>query len=116
MSDRQVPQLISAQLKYWNLCFWIWNIIHYLLGIYATVGTVIIASKGLEKSTWLAISVAIATAVLTFFKASAKANAYIQAWRLLHTECVAYQLNAEYTDKQLADAHRDGEQIIGKAD
>ena len=66
--------------------------------------------------TTLAVVVAVSTAVLTFAKASAKANAYMQAWRLLDSERVSYELDVSVTEAKLAAVLKDGETIIGKSD
>ena len=113
---RSVPSQITKQLSNWNRCFWIWNGLHYLLGLYATVGAVFIASQKTLEHTWLGISVAVATAALTFFKASAKANAYVAAWRYLNAERICFELNSNYPEEKLCEAHKKGEEIIGKVD
>ena len=64
----------------------------------------------------LSIAVALATVALTFFKASAKANAYIQAWRILHNEVVCFQMSDDGDEKKLCEAHRKAEEVIGKTD
>ena len=110
------PSQITKQLSNWNACFWFWNVIHYALGLTATIGTVVIAQKAAVDHGSLAIVVAVATAALTFFKASAKANAYIGAWRYLNAERICFELDPNYTEAKLAEAHKKGEEIIGKAD
>src|SRR5574338_550785 len=98
---KPVPTPIKDQLRNFRICFWIWDITHYLLGLFAALGAALIAANkdhaakvlidiGLPIT--LGVAVALATATLTFLKASAKANAYIQAWRLLHNEVVCFQL------------------------
>lgn len=123
MSDRPIPASIRRHLNGWNRCFWIWNVLHYLFGLTATIGTVLIAVHSGEpadptsKLTGVApILVAICTSCLTFLKASTKANAYIQAWRILDLERIAYSLDPNYPDEKLVDAVRRGETIIGKTD
>ena len=123
MEKRTTPVQITKRLKDWWLCFWFWNILHYLLGLTATVGTVVIAAtKGQALGpaatghTTLAVAVAVSTAILTFAKASTKAKAYADAWRLLDSERVIYELDASVTEAKLAATLKAGETIIGKSD
>ena len=120
MPARPVPQQILQRLKQWKKCFWFWNISHYALGLTATIGTVIIAAKPwdppTDPNTTLGIVVAICTSILTFAKASSKSSCYIQAWRILDVERIAFQLDPDYPEPKLANALRTGEAIIGKTD
>lgn len=121
MPTREIPDTISGLLKSWWLCFLIWSAIHYLLGLTATIGTVFIAAKtgagnALAASSQLGIIVAICTAIITFSNASAKANAYIQAWRVVHTTVVRYQIDATITEVDLGKSVERAEEIIGKSD
>jgi len=97
----------------------------YGLGLFAALGAALIAADKTARDYVLietsipitfSIAVALATAALTFLRATPKANAYIQAWRYLHNECLIYEADAAYTDKMLAEAHRQGEAIIAKSD
>ena len=113
-TPQSTPSQIVEQLKNWHICFWIWNVSHYALGLIATIGTVVIAREVAVNHGALAIVVAVATACLTFFKASTKADAYIGAWRYLNAERICFELDPNYTEAKLAEAHKKGEQIIGK--
>ena len=124
---KPVPKPISDQLFNWQICFWIWNVSHYALGLFAALGASLIATKkdaaGFELFSampglpiTLGMVVAIATAALTFLKASAKANAYIQAWRLLHNEVVCFRLDENGSESKLCEVHRKAEELIGRVD
>ena len=110
------PPQITRQLRSWWWCFIVWNVIHYLLGLTATIGTVLIAKNTTVDYGNLAILVAIATAAITFLKSGSKANAYLVAWRQLNAERICFELDPSYTEAKLADAHKKGEEVIGKAD
>lgn len=114
--ERKVPPEINRMLRGWYGCFIAWTIAHYLLGLYATVGAVVVASQKLPENILLSISVAVATAALTFLKAQAKSNTYSSAWRLLNTEKVCYLLDPTYSVDKLAQAYKHGEEIIAKVD
>ena len=125
MTAKTVPKDIKGQLFWWRAIFWFWNILHYALGLSTAAGAGLIASQATAKDyvlidgklpITLAIAVALATAALTFFRASAKANAYIQAWRMLNNECMIFTKDENYTEKMLADQHKKAEEIIGKVD
>ena len=124
---KPVPKIISNQLRNWQICFWIWNISHYTLGLLTALGASLIATRkdaaGFELFSpmpglpvTLGMLVAIATAALTFLKASAKANAYIQAWRLLHNEVVCFKVDENGSEAKLCEVHRKAEELIGKVD
>lgn len=113
---RTVPEQITKQLKNWWCFFWFWNVLHYVLGLYATVGTVFIAASKQAPDTFLSITVAVSTAALTFLKATEKASAYIAAWRYLNSERICFELDPNYPETNLCKAHKKGEEIIGKSD
>lgn len=122
---RTLPKNIVTALRGWRACFWIWNILQYALGLFAALGAALIAADKSARDYVLvataipvtfSIAVALATAALTFLRATPKANAYIQAWRHLHNECLIYEADENYTDKMLAEAHKQGEAIIAKSD
>ena len=122
---RTLPKDLSDALSGWRLCFWIWNILQYGLGLFAALGAALIAADKAARDYILfatsipitfAVAVALTTAALTFLRASPKANAYIQAWRYLHNECLIFKADETYTEKMLADAHKQGEAIISKSD
>lgn len=123
--SKPVPKPITDQLQNFRMCFWFWNISHYMLGLSAALGASLIAVNkenaghplvDIGISINLGVAVALATSALTFLKASAKANAYIQAWRLLHNEVVCFQLSENGSEDKLCDAHRKAEEIVGKSD
>jgi hypothetical protein len=120
---KPVPAPIENQLQNFQICFWIWNILHYLLGLSAALGAALIAANKSSANDQLfglpitlGIAVALATAALTFLRASTKANAYIQAWRLLHNEVVCFQLAENGNVEKLCEALRKAEELIGKTD
>lgn len=125
------PGCVDQLLKAWWRGFWFWNAVHYLLGLVATIGTVFIAANndsvstqgtfqvlpcvGIDQSA-LSIAVAICTAILTFSKASAKANAYIQAWRIVNAVKIRCEIDPDITSREIVDAVEKAEEIIGKSD
>lgn len=122
------PASVTKLLESWWLSFWIWSIIHYVLGLTATIGTVVIAATkgasadqsascciGFNPST-LGILVAICTSVITFSKAGIKANSYIQAWRIVNAVKVRCEIDSSITEKEIYDAVQKAEEIIGKSD
>lgn len=125
------PDCVERLLKTWWRSFWIWNVVHYLLGLVATIGTVVIAAAkdsesiqcifkifpciGTDQS-MPSIVVAICTAILTFSKAGAKANAYIQAWRIVNAVKIRCEIDPNITNKEIVDAVEKAEEIIGKSD
>ena len=115
-AGREVPTLILQQLRNWQICFWTWNLLHYALGLGAAIGAAYVAAQKAEAPGWVAATVAIATAALTFLNASTKANAYISAWRELNAARIRFELDDTITSAMLAEANDKGEQIIGKAD
>lgn len=124
MEQRECPKQVLALLTAWWRAFWFWNVVHYTLGLTATIGTVIIASDSsfayknnlsLPHQS-LGILVAICTAIITFSKASNKANAYIRAWRVVNTARIVYEVDLNSSDKDLLNAVKNGEEMIGKAD
>ncbi|AXV76517.1 MULTISPECIES: hypothetical protein [Ralstonia solanacearum species complex] len=115
-AQREVPSQILQQLRNWQICFWTWNLLHYVLGLGAAIGAAYIAALKAEALGWVAPAVTIATAALTFLKASTKANAYISAWRELNVARIRFELDSTLAPAILADAHERGEQTIGKAD
>ncbi|NMV41827.1 hypothetical protein [Ralstonia insidiosa] len=96
-AQREVPRQILQQLRNWQICFWTWNLLHYVLGLGAAIGAAYVAA-------------------LTFLKASTKANAYISAWRELNAARIRFELDGTLTPAMLAEANERGEQMIGKAD
>lgn len=114
--QREVPSQIKQQLRNWQICFWTWNLLHYVLGLGAAIGAAYVAALKADAPGWVAPAVAIATAALTFLKASTKANAYISAWRELNAARIRFELNDTLTPAMLAEANERGEQMIGKAD
>lgn len=120
---RRAPVQITKQLSSWWISFWIWNGLHYALGLVATLGSVLVVQAKnnppvieAQAAQALGVIVAVCTAALTFLKSGAKANAYISAWRYLNAERIKYELDPKYTDTKLADEHKKGEDIIGKSD
>lgn len=118
MEQRVCPEQVLALLTAWWRAFWVWNAIHYTLGLTATIGTVSIAantSTAYDHQS-LGVVVAICTAIITFSKASDKANAYIRAWRIVNTARIVYEVNPVSDNKELLYAVKKAEEIIGKAD
>lgn len=124
-STKSVPSTIETQMCWWQVCFWFWNILHYLLGLSTALGAGLIAAVDSAKDFVLVggtlpiklpVVVALATAAMTFLRASAKANAYIQAWRGLNCECIIYLCDSSYDEQKLAQAHKTAEAIIEKVD
>lgn len=117
---RRIPTQIRDQLSSWWSAFWVWNGLHYALGLVATIGSVLVAQgkggTGVSDPQTVGVIVAVCTAALTFLKSGAKANAYIAAWRYLNAERICYELDPTYTDAKLAEHHKKAEGIIGKAD
>lgn len=111
-TPKATPQQIHDQLKNWRLCFWIWNVLHYALGLTATVGAVFLAQNS-NGYVLLKLAVPVAAAALTFLNAKEKANVYIAAWRLLNAERIKYELTPEYDVARLADSHAKAEELIG---
>ncbi|MEF9385202.1 hypothetical protein V4890_06135 [Ralstonia solanacearum species complex bacterium KE056] len=114
--QREVPSQALQQLRNWQICFWTWNLLHYVLGLGAAIGAAYVAAQKAEAPGWVAPAVAIATAALTFLKASTKANAYISAWRELNAARIRFELDDTVAPTILAEANERGEQMIGKAD
>jgi hypothetical protein len=118
---RRTPSQIRDQLSSWWSAFWVWNVLHYALGLVATIGSVLVVQQskigtGASDHQTLGVVVAVCTAALTFLKSGAKANAYIAAWRYLNAERICYELDATYTDTKLAEHHKKAEAIISKSD
>lgn len=114
--QRTTPKQITDQLSNWWICFWLWNITHYALGLSASICTVLIAKNPAGTYENMPVFVAVATAAMTFLKSGAKANAYIGAWRSLNAERILYELDPNYLDSKLAAEHKKGEDNIGRAD
>lgn len=110
-TPKATPPQIRDQLRNWRLCFWIWNMLHYALGLTATVGAVFLA-KGGDGYLLLKLAVPVATAALTFLNAKEKANIYIAAWRHLNAERIKYELTPEYDEARLANSHGKAEELI----
>ena len=102
-SARTTPIQITIQLANWWKCFWLWNFVHYALGLTATIGTVLIAQNRNIDYRILAVFVAVATAAMTFLKSGAKANAYIAAWRYLNAERICFELDPSYSEASLGE-------------
>ena len=106
------PKQIVEQLHNWQLCFWIWNVLHYVLGLVATVGAVFIAQDNARFGV-LNLLVPVSAAALTFLNAKEKANVYIAAWRFLNSERIKYELMEDYDETRLAESHAKAEELIG---
>ena len=115
-AQREVPRQILQQLRNWQIFFWTWNLLHYFLGLGAAIGAAYVAALKTAAPGWVAPAVAIATAALTFLRASTKANAYIFAWRELNAARIRFELDDTAAPTILADANERGEQTIGTAD
>ncbi|MCU1724234.1 hypothetical protein [Pseudomonas sp. 5P_5.1_Bac1] len=107
---------IKSIMKGWFFCFACWSAIHYIFGMAATVGAIVVSAKIYpDYQTEISAGVAICTAILTFLNAQAKANAYITAWRTMNKAMQhLFAINPE--EKKLADAYAECEDIIGKSD
>jgi len=66
--------------------------------------------------TKLAVTSAIAAALLTFLSPKENASAYIRAWRILDAAAGSYELKGSATEDELLAAERTGESIIQKTD
>jgi hypothetical protein len=118
LNSREAAVLSDIQkaLHAWYNCFIYWAITHYFLGISSTVCAVIAASTPeFTGRNYLLSYVAVSTAILTFLKAQQKNTAYINAWRNLRAERMAYSAG-ETELKSLVKCYKDGEEMIGKCD
>lgn len=123
MAQRQVPELVVDRLKWWRRFSLTWRLIHYCLGLTATVSSVLVAAHESLPNSWsdwslstFSLITAVSTGILTFLNASAKSRAYMQAWRLVNNESSSFQLNPNYPEATLGTALRRGEAIIAKSD
>ncbi|SOE59094.1 hypothetical protein SAMN05414139_01473 [Burkholderia sp. D7] len=123
MPQRAVPELVADRLETWRRYARYWRIIHYCLGLTATVSSVLVAANKSFPDTWwvwtvptFSLITALSTGILTFLNASGKSRAYIQAWRLVDDACTQFQFNQNYAEATLGAAMRRAEALIAKSD
>lgn len=121
-TPRTLPSEIEQLLSAWDRYFHNWWVVHYVLGIAGSAFAITVASQPkfllgvpylIEGFAWIS---AICIALITFLMPSRRAKAYVNAWRILNDACNRYKMDESYTIKELLDAVKEGEKLIGSSD
>ena len=118
---RALPKEINDRFADWNkMAFWL-RFVSTCLGLIAIVSSILVASDiGELDDGWrrgLAITTAIATALLTGLGLTSKSNSTRAAWRLMNAARLRYVERVVEDDRQakadLIDAYERAETMIG---
>jgi hypothetical protein len=118
---RELPEDYSKILGEWRRWGWIWYIVMLVLGTTGTVSSVVVAvlaaSKGPQNATTATFGLlsALATGLMTFYKAPQSCWAFFHAWRILHTASVRFRNIETTTPEALQSAFEEAESIIAKS-
>jgi hypothetical protein len=115
--SRTAPSGYVELLPVWNRLAIRLQTAYVLLGVTATICSLIVATFTAELSS-LALKIVSFAAALAFgligaFKLASKANGARNAWRLLNGAVLAYQYDENYTIQKLHDQYLAGEQLLG---
>ncbi len=122
MAGRTLPEEISQLHSAWDWYFRTWRVVQYCLGIGGAISAITVASQPkflsavphlMDVLAWIS---AICITLITFLMPSRRANAYVNAWRLLTDACNRYKLDDTYPVQELLNAVREGEKIIAASD
>jgi hypothetical protein len=103
---KQVPADIVELRAEWFRWYKVWSAIHHTVGGFSVIGAVLVASRAeciQQYASLLSVAVAVCTATVTYYQTSAKARAFISAWRLLGKGIDDFLTDELFTEKQLRD-------------
>lgn len=116
-NKRELPQQIIDNFKNWSILASVLRVIHILLGLVATVCSILVTMdiKKIDgdKKKWLAFTAAVSFSILSAFDLGDKANRTRTAWRYMNTAIIKYQEGVDTSKKDLIDAYDEAEKIIG---
>jgi uncharacterized membrane protein len=114
---KQAPREIRRQLVKWGHQAIILRAVNVILGVTATVASVLVAAKinSFDKTTieWLAVAAAAAAGLLTALDTGPKANRMRSAWRRLNAAVIMFESDGDLTIEQLVSEYSEAESMIG---
>lgn len=114
---RQIPVKIACCLRDWVIHAAFLRIVHVVLGITATICSLLVAVKinSWPKNLleWLSLTAAVCVGLLSAFDLGAKANRVRGAWRKLHAATIRFEEDKDYSLKDLVTVYDKAEEIYG---
>ena len=114
---KEVPREIQKQLAKWGRQATILRVVNVLLGITATVASILVAAKinsfGKTTIEWLAVAAAASAGLLASLDMGPKANRMRNAWRRLNAAVIMFESDGDLTLKQLVKEYSEAESMIG---
>jgi len=114
---KEISDKYKKLQKSWKRLEIIWSVIHYGLGITATVLAFLASSSkliGEEIVPALAIASGLGAAILTFLSPASRRKAYTEACDLLRLTRLRFESQDEITKKDMNDAVEKAQEIIAK--
>lgn len=116
-ANREVPEQILDNFKVWSFQASLLRLLHILLGLVATICSVLVAMDlkhiDAERKKWLAFSAAVSFSILSAFDLGDKANRTRTAWREMNTALIKYQEGVDTSKAKLIDMYEQAEMTIG---
>lgn len=119
---KEVHVKYKSLQKEWKAKETVWSVIHYSLGIAATVLAALASRKmgvaptaeSLAQTSDFAVISAILAAILTFLSPSARRKAYTEACDRLRITRMRYETQDDFTERDLNDAVQLAQDVISK--
>jgi hypothetical protein len=117
VNGREIPIQIQENFKNWTLLSSLLRLTHIVLGLVATVCSILVAMEikkiDGERKKWLAFTAAVSFSVLSAFDLGDKANRTRTAWREMNSAIIRYQEGVDTSKVNLINAYEEAEKIIG---
>jgi len=114
---RTAPDNVTRNLHAWGRQVPLLRTVHAILGIVATLSSVLVAAKINTfkpiQIQWLAFAAAGSIGLLTAFDLGGKANGMRRAWRRLNAAVTLYEADGPISLEQLVKIYEECEAMIG---
>jgi hypothetical protein len=114
---RDIPQGYAKLLPIWNNLAKSLQTTYVVLGLIATVSSLVVATFTAELGSIgvkvISFALSLSIGLITAFDIGAKANAARGAWRLLYAATIAYAEDTSFTIQDLHKQYLAGEALLG---
>ena len=112
-APRVLPSEIIKRRKSWQISFWLWATVHYMLG---TIGIVASGFASADKlQPWSSILAGACLGFIGFANPLQRYNRYVNAWRVLDIAMMRAR-DGDAAHKELIDAVERGEHMFAEAE